>query len=309
MPWIFKQKDIQPPKLHTGGPIADKKPNSRAWKIIQAAADKNTEVMTDMVIRAADRTRSEADIKEMLRGIYNNDPAKIENAVPWDVFKAELTAAEPIMEDTLNTSGEAMIITLPAWQRDIVFNPESPRSLSWIKTRGAELVTQVSNETVLSLREAVKQAAEAGYGADKTAVHLKSLIGLTTRQAGAVTKYRDRLIASGKKYDQAEKMADKYSKRLLDYRAGNIARTELMRASNQGFNEMLQQGADQGILPPSTFEIYWILTPDDRLCEKCKEMDGLTTTLGKPFSTATGDIDTPPLHPMCRCTLGVHFNN
>jgi hypothetical protein len=307
MPWIFKQKDIQPPELHTGGPIADKTPNSRAWKIIQAAADKNTEAMTDMVIRAADKTRSEADIKQMLQGIYNNDSVKIENAVPWDAFKAELTAAEPLMEDTLNRSGQEMIVTLPMEQRDVVFDTGSPRSLSWIKARTAELVTEVSNETVLALREAVRSAAEAGYGADKTAEHLKSLIGLTTRQAGAVTNYRDRLISSGKKYERAQTMADKYSKRLLQYRAENIARTELMRASNQGFNEMLQQGADQGILPPSTYEIYWILTPDDRLCDKCKEMAGVTTTLGQPFSTAAGNIDTPPLHPSCRCTLGVRF--
>lgn len=307
MPWICKAKTPEIPKINSNEPIADKVPSSKPWRAIHRAADGHTPQMTDQIVRAVDRTRNETDMRAMIQAFYNNDQNAAQKAVPWDVFEIELTAAQPIMSDTLNEAGENMIDTLPKQYQDIQFDPASPRGLSWVTTRGAELVVEITQESRLAIQEAVKQAATAGFGADRTAAQIKDLVGLTQRQAGAVTRFRGKLLQSGVDYDRAAKMASDYSSRLLRYRAENIARTELMKAANQGHLEMLYQGADQGILPPNSFVRYWILTPDDRLCPYCAEMKGAEVNLGEDFTGPSGDISGPPLHPQCRCTTGVRF--
>lgn len=305
--WIFKAAEI--PEFKTGGPIADTKNLNKPWKAIHAAADSRTQEMTDLIVRAVDRTKNEVDTRQLLAGFYDKDQTKIEGAVPWQVFEVEMAGATPIMSDTLNEAGENMIPTLPRQYQDVQFDPASPRSLTWAINRGAELVVQITRESTLAIRDAVKYAINTGMGADAAAAQIKPLIGLTQRQAGAVTKFHSKLLEQGVKPQRASKMADTYSKRLLAYRAENIARTELMRSANEGHLQMLYQAADQGILPPTDFTRYWILTPDDRLCPQCAEMKGAEVKLGEDFVTPAGNISGPPLHPMCRCTTGVHFND
>jgi hypothetical protein len=93
------------------------------------------------------------------------------------------------------------------------------------------------------------------------------------------------------------------------YRAERLARTETLYVSNQG-TEMAyyQTGYVTGK--------QWYANPG--ACEFCMSMDGKIMSLGKPFgSDGTevdgedggsyllnyGDVDYPPLHPDCRCTI------
>jgi hypothetical protein len=92
------------------------------------------------------------------------------------------------------------------------------------------------------------------------------------------------------------------------YRAERIARTESLRASN-GTAEMVykQNGYSQ---------VEWFINPG--ACEFCRTYAGQTKSIGTSF-TNIGDvitaesgstmrieydnIDTPPLHPNCTCSL------
>jgi hypothetical protein len=54
----------------------------------------------------------------------------------------------------------------------------------------------------------------------------------------------------------------------------------------------------------------WIVTPDDKICDFCEALDGQAVALDEPFvSDEYGEVDTPPLHPQCRCTMGLDFTN
>jgi len=92
-------------------------------------------------------------------------------------------------------------------------------------------------------------------------------------------------------------------------RAFMVARTETIRASNHGAEEAWRQmGIEQK---------EWIIAGD--ACPYCTEMDGKITSIGsnfieqdeelfvdgtdKPLSTSYEAIQTPPLHPNCRCAL------
>jgi SPP1 gp7 family putative phage head morphogenesis protein len=87
-------------------------------------------------------------------------------------------------------------------------------------------------------------------------------------------------------------------------RAETIARTETMRAANEGQIEAWQQAAETGLLTGNE-STEWITTPDDRLCPICEPLDGQTTALGGTFEVDGDRVSSPPAHPRCRCTVGL----
>lgn len=94
-----------------------------------------------------------------------------------------------------------------------------------------------------------------------------------------------------------------------------IARTTTNYAYNDGATLLYQ---DVGF---SVGE--WIVTDDDVLCPYCEQFDGKTFTLGEPVIqrgsavsvegerdyVAAFDIPHAPLHPHCRCTVGVSYSD
>ena len=99
-------------------------------------------------------------------------------------------------------------------------------------------------------------------------------------------------------------------------RATLIARTETLKASNRGgLIGMLQSGVVQGK--------QWLCAVDKRTCPQCEAMDGATMPLGDayfaqgeetelagfPMKFDYEEIQHPPLHPDCRCTLLAIFRN
>ena len=98
-----------------------------------------------------------------------------------------------------------------------------------------------------------------------------------------------------------------------DYRSDRVARTESQAASNGATLDAYQQN-------PVVTAMTWFANPD--ACEYCAELDGTTVGLEDTFvsqgdsvdvdqsdgSTDSyqadyGDVDTPPLHPNCSCTI------
>lgn len=84
-----------------------------------------------------------------------------------------------------------------------------------------------------------------------------------------------------------------------DDRAEVIARTESMRAANEGQRQAWAQAQEKGLLDGSERR-EWIATSG--CCDECDELDGTTAILD---GTYAGGVDGPPLHPNCRCTEGI----
>ena len=100
-------------------------------------------------------------------------------------------------------------------------------------------------------------------------------------------------------------IADEIEKIVADpARAEVIARTETMRASNLGQQEAWNQAIDEGLLTGQEKK-EWIATPDDRECDDCDDVDGQRVPIDGEFDTSEGSLDGPPLHPNCRCTVGI----
>jgi len=77
-------------------------------------------------------------------------------------------------------------------------------------------------------------------------------------------------------------------------------RTELLMSMNHGKYQTLLAARSQGLLDPSE-ELEWIAATD--CCDLCAVIDGARVPMDVGFGQYGSSY--PPLHPNCRCTIGV----
>lgn len=141
------------------------------------------------------------------------------------------------------------------------FDVNNPRALRWAREHAAELVSEVTDATRSQIRDLVASAFEEQFDVTELAEEIEAVIG-----------------------DAA--------------RADTIAATEVIRASNEGQQELWSQAVEEGLLTGKE-QKEWIVTPDDRLCPICEPMEGVTVALDETFNVEGDQIDGPPAHPRC----------
>jgi SPP1 gp7 family putative phage head morphogenesis protein len=147
------------------------------------------------------------------------------------------------------------------------FDATSPHAVAWIQEHAAETVDGITKATRQAIADSVERALTEQFSIDDLIKEISDDIGDADR-------------------------------------AEVIARTETMRASNQGLLESWDQATDKGLLTGSELKV-WIVTPDDRLCPICEPLDEEKRELDDTFNVDGDEIDGPPAHPRCRCTLGL----
>jgi hypothetical protein len=207
------------------------------------------------------------------------------------------------------------------------FTLQNPQVAAFLAQYGLDLIRNISADAAAAIRLVLLQSLRDGTGPRETARLLTPLIGLSARQAQAVTNYRN-MLASGnftgasslslrdKRFDgrlkpgvtltpdQIDKMVARYAERQLRYRATMIARTESIRALNQGQLEAWRQAKQQGLI--DGMREQWL--PGPEACRKCESIPGMNVggvAIGGMFTTPFGLLDAPPAHPNCRCALGL----
>lgn len=156
----------------------------------------------------------------------------------------------------------------PVKIKNFKFDVTNEKAVEWAQEHAAETIDGISESTRDEIRDAVESAFEDQFDVDELADKIEEIIGDRSR-------------------------------------AETIARTETMRASNQGQYQLWLQAEDAGLLTGDE-EQEWIVTPDDRLCPICEPMDGETIPMGGRFRLNTGEsVDGPPAHPNCRCTIAL----
>jgi HK97 family phage portal protein len=140
---------------------------------------------------------------------------------------------------------------------------------------------------------------------DRTA---KAVGNFNDETLAALNKTLSEGIAQGEPISELTKRVKSVYDGIDNYRAKRIARTETLSASNTATNEAYKQ---TGYVTGKE----WVVNPD--ACEQCLEFEGKTIgldetylALGESYSVGENtftndyiDIDSPPLHPNCRCTI------
>lgn len=183
------------------------------------------------------------------------------------------------------------------------FDLSNPKAVEWGYQWSSELITQITDDTKSMIKDIVGQTLDAELSRTEATAMIRNVVGLTGPQAQAVANFRDDLFATGASTSAISAKVETYAGQLLTQRAELIARTEIMSAANAGQREAWDQAEAKGLIDAERTQRMWIVTDDDRLCEECEPYDGVSVDFGDEFED--GD---PPLHPGCRCTVGLTFS-
>lgn len=274
--------------------IADRLAPKVRREFLAAIALLEGQVDLDALITAV-KMRSAESVDRILG--LTSLPKKLQNAVATVVSafeKSGLVSASQL--------GDALRVSFR-------FDLTNPSAVNWARRNGARLITDVSNASRETVRQLIAEGIQRGVPPEATARILRQSIGLTDRQAIAVINYRFELLENGRSADDVSRLADRYAKQLLNYRAKLISRTETIAASNEGQMQAWRQAQDKGLIQPERTRKRWDAAEDERTCEICEPMDGQTVAFeGEPFVGGDGSTaDMPPIHPACRCSVGLVF--
>lgn len=142
-------------------------------------------------------------------------------------------------------------------------------------------------------------------------VLLRAVIGLDERQAQALATIRSAAAANGVTGARLTRLVERNRSRMVRNRATRIARTEIATAYNEGTRATVERAFEGDPNTLNAVVMVWQTSEDERVCPICGPLNnkpvGFTstfdvTTRSKGVET-TRAIQTPPAHPMCRCTL------
>lgn len=197
---------------------------------------------------------------------------------------------------------------------DLKFDAKNPKVLEWIEGYGFDLIQGLSAEARAGVAVIIEDAFVRGGHPREQARYIMDVVGLTERQTRAVAKFRTELeLDENADPERVANRVNKYSESLLRDRALTIARTETIRAANQGQELLWEQAVRDGHLGKEGTTKEWLTTPDDRLdlkiCEPIPHMEAnQEVPISGLFTSGNGEqLVGPPAHPKCRCSKSLRF--
>jgi hypothetical protein len=287
------------------------------WQAIHAAADAQQGALARLVYSLFVGLTVRGVLGRLRAAIRAADIERAVAAVPIETILEAAPAVEEILLRA--ATGGALVAserhipleTLRAMEAEIRVALGSARGLpvdalvQWSRTHAAELVTNLSTETRRALRDVLTQAIHQGQAPARTARIVESVIGLTRQQANAVARFYAANREAGVPLLRLNQLTQRYAARLLRHRALVIARTEALKAANEGRRQQWEREAREGLIDRSRWEQEWvaIVPSDGRTCPACEELDGARAPIGGSFPDPGGAG--PPQHPICRCTTNL----
>lgn len=201
------------------------------------------------------------------------------------------------LAETGALEGAVAVSQLPDPHRlELRFDVHDPNFHIAVERQGLRDIREIDDATTQAISRIISEAYRNGWHPRTFAPMIQQLIGLTSKQAVAVSNlYRWRLAAAGEVRAQVE--AERYAARLRRQRAMTIARTETIAAAIIGRIAGFEQAAQHGLFDRSRAWLEWNAIQQDP-SEICFQLDGKRVRLGSTFN---GYL--PPAHPNCRCVV------
>jgi hypothetical protein len=210
------------------------------------------------------------------------------------------------------------------------FDPIDPALVQGQQRTASTFIQRLTATIEAVIDQDIRGGLADGMGADEIARVIKATIGLTPRQAQAVANFR-RLLEQGdpaaldrvlrdRRFDASvqraidggtldpekiDRMVQRYTEKYQAHRAMVIARTETLRAANEGRRAAWSQFADRVGLDDADIVRKWQVATDERVCPVCRAIPYLNpdgVALDAMYATPHGPEESPPIHPSCRCT-------
>ena len=234
------------------------------------------------------------------------DPIQLVRDLPW------VTEWETPLREAWEVS--ASTVMLRAFRgvkkdagEDEIMSVQETFALSFLEQQGAQLVRDLSVKNRRAIALVLDKAIREGWSIPRIVTSVKQMIGLLPGQAKAVMNRRELLESRGWSEKRIDAALERYSARLLKQRAENIARTETVRALNNGQQSAWLKMEGDGKLP-TTVQRVWIPALSEKTCPICMELGSQRPVgLREPFTAPSAGlvVMTPPAHPSCRCSMGL----
>lgn len=272
------------------------------YKRYHKIADAQISKVEDIFLSAVESQRNSLDLPDDI------DVRKIPEHINWKPFEDKMEALTEVLINIIVDSGKQAAIDL----EDLIiqkridnpysFNLMNPKALDWAVKYVGQQITLITDESKAGVRSIISNSVSEGLSPQQTNVMIRQFIGLTERQSKSLFKYYMELHDEFRHPDQIDRMTNRRSKSLLRDRAEMIARTETISASANGQQLHWNDMKNKGLINDDSLVKEWITTPDDRLCDACRGMNGKQTDIAGNFDFG-GKV--PPLHPNCRCAIGL----
>ena len=282
----------------------DPKKAKDLWKDILAIADKYAPAFATYFLTAINKQKKALKQSDIVAAILTGNAAIIDKVLGWEKSFAEMLKMQEIFKKTAFKSAEktAKILEIP-------FNPKMSYSFRYINEFSGLKIKNINTETYNAINELLKKSFKGELTVDETALKIKSFIGLDERRINALLNYEQALLKDGYRPAEIQKLLLQKQKEYIMERAITIARTESMSASNYGNIATYKDMVERGIITKDKYWLAWMITPDDRLCNKCRAMKSKFANIGDNFYNESAKspselvfLESPPLHPRCRCT-------
>ena len=222
-------------------------------------------------------------------------------------------------------------IPIPSGELQFTFDALNPEVITWAEVNAAKQITLVNAATKAGVRQLVLDMFTEGIAPAAAARRIRELVPRTRAQRTAYRRlerellnpdnfgkritrfaprpgvrelpgFRVRIPPGGLSKAALNRRLAQYAQMQLNLRARNIARTESIRAANEGQRQAWKQARTRGEIGMNALREWTAATGDNRTCVVCEELDGETATLDGDFP---GGIDGPPAHPSCRCSTSL----
>lgn len=278
-------------------------------QVLKSYLDRNEPKIKRWLYNTWNREREAITYAE-LRNAVRDKEMQLEWLLQWqqDYSRFVTDVLEPEWRKAMQVAGEKLGEDITEYaDRSFGFMPTGRRIEEWIQVRGGELAVALSDAQRDAVRAVLRYyTVDKPVGPDELGRILRPIIGLTPKQATAVMRFRENLIAEGLPPKKVDHQVGNYAGFLHRYRAERIARTELAFAYNFGQLEAVRQAKEQGYFGGEVVKV-WLTADDERTCPHCGALDGQVIGLEETFPGMTEKIPytyTPPAHPHCRCTVG-----
>lgn len=283
----------------------DEKATKSFYKVILDNADKFIPVISALFLSSINAHKKTINLNDLENAIDSRNQSLIDEVIGFTkLFDRFGKINDVIKKIAFKTSEDTykMLNVKTSVKETYVFR--------FVNEYSATKVKNIGFETQRAIRDVLNESFKGNLTTREAARSIKQFIGLDDRRYFALLKYESALYKEGYSEAEIKKLVAKQRDIYLHQRSLVIARTETMSASNFGNVASYKDMVQRGIINPDKYEMAWMITPDDRLCEKCLLMKNETAKIGGNFFNRSAKnlkyehvfLAYPPLHPQCRCT-------
>lgn len=159
---------------------------------IERLAERLEPVLARSILDGLRRMGDSADLDAIGDALSSGDVSTVLRALAID-STAAFASLSPILQGGLYAAGAATATTIRLTSTQFVFNQLNPRLISWLQTYSLGLIRQIGDSTREAVRTILTTGMTDGRNPKAVAREIKGIVGLTERQARAVTNYRREL--------------------------------------------------------------------------------------------------------------------